>query len=129
MTISSQDTAGGASSAMGISPVNLRDSRFGLNTANWQGTGVINNLPPRMSEPSAANRMSIAQIQRSNQAKDQESQDDAKAAELALRELLDSFEAARYSCSVFSIRILLLTCHLTDVECRTKKFSASISAP
>lgn len=129
MTISSQDTAGGASSAMGISPVNLRDSRFGLNTANWQGTGVINNLPPRMSEPSTANRMSIAQIQRSNQAKDQESQDDAKAAELALRELLDSFEAARYSCSVFSIRILLLTCHLTDVECRTKKFSASISAP
>lgn len=129
MTISSQDTAGGASSAMGISPVNLRDSRFGLNTANWQGTGVINNLPPRMSEPSTANRMSIAQIQRSNQAKDQESQDDAKAAELALRELLDSFEAARYPCSVFSIRILLLTCHLTDVECRTKKFSASISAP
>ncbi|KAG9619327.1 hypothetical protein KCU64_g22275, partial [Aureobasidium melanogenum] len=94
MTISSQDTAGGASSAMGVSPVNLRDSRFGLNTANWQGTGVINNLPPRMSDVSS-NHMSPAQLQRSSQQKDQESLDNAKAAELALRELLDSLEAAR----------------------------------
>ena len=105
MTISSQDTAGGASSAMGVSPVNLRDSRFGLNTANWQSTGVINNLPPRAPEAaSSSGRMTLAHMQRSAQAKDQDSLDDAKAAELALRELLDSFEAAKYvDCSRCSV--------------------------
>lgn len=129
MTISSQDTAGGASSAMGVSPVNLRDSRFGLNTTNWQGTGVINNLPPRMSDPSSSNRMTVAQIQRSSQAKDQDSQDDAKAAELALREVLDSLEAARYNFRLFPFFISMLTRYLSDVGCHIKMSSASISAP
>ena len=129
MTISSQDTAGGASSAMGISPVNLRDSRFGLNTTSWQGTGVINNLPPRMSDSSSSNHMNPALVQRSSQAKDQESQDNAKAAELALRELLDSLEAARYSFCFFAFFSLHADLLPADAECRTKMSSTSTSVP
>jgi hypothetical protein len=127
MTISSQDTAGGASSAMGVSPVNLRDSRFGLNTANWQSTGVINNLPPRMSDVSS-NHMTPAQLQRSSQQKDQESFDNAKAAELALRELLDSLEAARYSFCFLPKFLSMLTLSV-DVESHTRMFSTSTFAP
>jgi hypothetical protein len=131
MTISSQDTAGGASSALGVSPVNLRDSRFGLNTASWQGTGVINNLPPRMSDASASTRMTPANaVQHSAHAKDQDSQDDAKAAELALRELLDSLEAARYlllPCPY--LLVSMLTRCPTDAESRTRISPKSRTKP
>lgn len=71
--------------------------------------------------------MSPAQLQRSSQQKDQESFDNAKAAELALRELLDSLEAARYSFCFFTF-FSMLTLSL-DAESHTRMCSTSIFAP
>lgn len=126
LTVGSQDTIGAAAAAAMIgretamtSPVNMReDSRhnFHLNMANWQATGVINNLPPRMSDGTATNNSkytprfapTIAQVQAMGLRKDggdkseqdmwtrmAEERDAGKAADLALRDVLGSLEAAR----------------------------------
>jgi hypothetical protein len=99
------------------SPVNYREGDFvqtSINTAAWQATGVINNLPPRgasrnnNSTPSGqAQRMhdmrqdgSGQKIQRPEHddgyvSKLQEDAEVGRAAELALREILSSLEAAK----------------------------------
>lgn len=98
-----------------VSPVNVRDDErvhTFINAANWQATGVINNLPPRV--PSRANNPTpTGQAQRIQEMrrdatgqrqerpeseswyKMQEAAETGRAAELALRELLGSLEAAR----------------------------------
>lgn len=127
LTIGSQDAAGGAAAAaaaaamMGrdmTSPVNMRDeNRWKLNAANWQATGVINNLPPRISDGTTPSTKytsryapSMAQLQGMPLRKDggenidqevwarlNEERDAGKAADLALRDVLGSLEAARYA--------------------------------
>lgn len=71
-----------------------------FNRMNWQSTGVINDLPPRQVDGSVSGLSSIAPGQ---QKVDEESirrlaeeREIGKAAELALREVLGSVEAARY---------------------------------
>ncbi|TKA27391.1 hypothetical protein B0A50_05003 [Salinomyces thailandicus] len=88
-----------------------------LNVLNWQATGVINNLPPRRLSDNAAenNTPRSAQVQRIQQMrrdstgkrvqrpdydstptlKLQEAAEVGRAAELALREVLGSLEAAK----------------------------------
>ncbi|KAF2173027.1 hypothetical protein M409DRAFT_49525 [Zasmidium cellare ATCC 36951] len=99
-----------------ISPVNADKIDSGqtlLNHANWQATGVINNLPPRA--PSRNDGPATGQAQRINEMrrdtggnkiqrpeyesegmwKLQEAAELGRAAEMALREVLGSLEAAQ----------------------------------
>ncbi|KAK5123630.1 hypothetical protein LTR85_002668 [Meristemomyces frigidus] len=103
------------------SPVNMREGDLvhtTLNAANWQATGVINNLPPRA--PSRApsrekagtptgqaqriqemrrnvngERVQRPDYDRESRWKLQEAAEVGRAAELALREVLGSLEAAK----------------------------------
>ncbi|KAK4549513.1 hypothetical protein LTR36_006510 [Oleoguttula mirabilis] len=103
------------------SPVNMREHdivHMSFNAANWQATGVINNLPPRAplrapSRDKAATSTGQAQriqemrrdangnkVQRpdhddESKWKLQEAAEVGRAAELALREVLGSLEAAK----------------------------------
>ncbi|MCJ1253521.1 hypothetical protein MMC24_001333 [Lignoscripta atroalba] len=75
-----------------------------LNTANWQATGVINDIPPtpRDEQPRyelrrdptrrISSKNELAQRQKA-----MEDRDRGRAAELALREVLDSVKAAKYA--------------------------------
>ena len=84
-----------------------------LNAPNWQATGVINNLPARarsrnedgatsgqaqrvqeMRRDAAGNRMQRPEYETENTWKLQEAAEVGRAAELALREVLGSLEAA-----------------------------------
>lgn len=73
-----------------------------LNKPNWQSTGVINNLPSTLDNPiysgrqSPSRRTSVKEeiIHKQNML---EERDRARAAELALREVLDSVQAAKYA--------------------------------
>lgn len=97
------------------SPLNMRENdivHMSFNAANWQATGVINNLPPRapsrtLSGDNAATPTGQAQriqkmrrdVQRppyedESKWKLQEAAEVGRAAELALREVLGSLEAA-----------------------------------
>ncbi|EMC99688.1 hypothetical protein BAUCODRAFT_153833 [Baudoinia panamericana UAMH 10762] len=99
------------------SPINIKDGetmQTSLNAPNWQATGVINNLPPRAPSrndtvpPSGqAERMQAMRrddtgkrVERPSFDEDailklQEDAEVGRTAELALRELLASLEAAR----------------------------------
>ncbi len=71
-----------------------------LNKPNWQSTGVINDLPsvidqaiyPRLSSPSRRTSVKEEIIHKQNML---EERDRARAAELALREVLDNVKAAK----------------------------------
>ncbi|KAM3415399.1 hypothetical protein BST61_g8925 [Cercospora zeina] len=94
------------------SPVNAKDvheSGTFFNKANWQATGVINNLPPRAPAQAPSGQAQRLQdmrrdiggtrIQRSDYEGDsmwrlQEAAEMGRAAEMALREVLGSLEAA-----------------------------------
>lgn len=96
------------------SPVGVRDSqnmreKMVLNKLNWQATGVINNLPPRMADvggAGAGNGVGHGHGQGGQMRREEKEADVAvrlieereigKAAEMALREILGSLEAARY---------------------------------
>lgn len=109
------DTSVAADSPV-VSPVNADKIDSGqtlLNHANWQATGVINNLPPRA--PSRNDGPATGQAQRINDMrrdtggnkiqrpewesegmwKLQEAAELGRAAEMALREVLGSLEAAQ----------------------------------
>ena len=71
-----------------------------LNKPNWQSTGVINNIPPTADHPiyvrkqSPSRRASVKEeiMHKQNIL---EERDRARAAELALLEVLDSVKAAK----------------------------------
>ncbi|KAK5113231.1 hypothetical protein LTR62_003567 [Meristemomyces frigidus] len=96
------------------SPVNMKENealRTSINTANWQATGVINNLPPRASSRDHAPTGQAQRIHEmrhdaaGNKTPRPESDNEnwqlhedaevGRAAELALREVLSSIEAAK----------------------------------
>jgi len=99
------------------SPVNARPGnsvRSRFNAPNWQATGVINNLPPRTSSridgapPSgqahriqemrrdkAGNKVQRPDHENDGMLKLQEAAEVGRTAELALREVLSSLEAAK----------------------------------
>lgn len=101
------------------SPVNIRHDdrmRTVFNRTNWQATGVINDIPTQsalpFTDPSAGQTLRSWQSQASvggrpgpipgemdARAKTAEEREIGKAAELALREVLGSLEAARYASS------------------------------
>lgn len=87
-----------------------------INAPSWQSTGVINNIPPRAPSRSNTDTPAVGQAQRvqdmrrdqssgqrikrpepepANQWKQQEQAETGRAAEMALRELLGSLQAAR----------------------------------
>lgn len=75
--------------------------KVSLNQANWQATGVINDLPPptRESPSSYHNRKDMmrrisVKANMSRKQDTQEERDQARAAELALQEVLGSVKAA-----------------------------------
>ena len=156
MTAGSQDNVPGRPTIMRdnsmASPVNARnDMRSGmvLNAMNWQATGVINNLPPRGAEEAAEGSRyglryepTVAQMQanglpreatRANNEQNrwmemQEERDSGKAADLALREVLGSLEAARYTlfqCCCFGD---MLTFNCSDPASCKPSFSTLIFA-
>ena len=73
------------------------------NTANWQATGVINDLPPTPREDQVAHfqrdttsrRVSVKEELTRRQAGAEE-RDRGRAAELALKEVLESVKVAKY---------------------------------
>lgn len=72
------------------------------NTANWQATGVINNLPPTPAEEQVAqfqrrtsSRRASIKEDLSRRQSSLEERDRGRAAELALKEVLESVKAAR----------------------------------
>lgn len=99
------------------SPVEFRECdgmHMSLNTANWQATGVINNLPPRapsrnntaaptsqahridaMRRDAAGARIERPEYDSEDTSKLREDAEVGRAAELALREVLGSLEAAK----------------------------------
>ncbi|KAK4994083.1 hypothetical protein LTR66_005807 [Elasticomyces elasticus] len=96
------------------SPVNVHDGervRTRLNAANWQATGVINNLPPRFADHADTNAAAVsdprhnssafrggrldAQRGQTDTAKMLEELEVGRAAVLALKEVLGSMDAAR----------------------------------
>ncbi|KAK5011296.1 hypothetical protein LTR28_004116 [Elasticomyces elasticus] len=96
------------------SPVNFHDGervRTRLNAANWQATGVINNLPPRFADDADTNAAAVsdprhnssafrggrsdAQRGQTDTAKMLEELEVGRAAVLALKEVLGSMDAAR----------------------------------
>lgn len=101
------------------SPVGAKEStgvRGFVNAPNWQTTGVINNIPPRAPSRGDADVGAIGQAQRlrdmrrdngsgqriqrpeietGNSWKQQEQSENGRAAEMALREVLGSLNAAR----------------------------------
>lgn len=99
-----------------VSPVNADKIDSGqtlLNHANWQATGVINNLPPRapsrndaqpsgqaqriheMRRDTAGNKVQRPEYGDEGMWKLQEAAELGRAAEMALREVLGSLEAAQ----------------------------------
>ncbi|WPG98583.1 Hypothetical protein R9X50_00137600 [Acrodontium crateriforme] len=100
----------------GGSPLSYRDNDsapVSLNKANWQATGVINNIPPRvpsrtndatptgqaqrindMRRDTTGNRVQRPEYESESMWKLQEAAEVGKAAELALREVLSSLDAA-----------------------------------
>ena len=80
-----------------------------LNEANWQVTGVINNLPPPSSAEVAPRYMKRRDSSRRMSLKNDlgsrhdalEERDRGRAAELALKEVLGSIRAAKYAFSSF----------------------------
>ena len=102
--------------------------KFFINKGTWESTGVMNNIPPPRNgdsrswdgEDRDANRraegrsrsVSKQMLAKSTFAQKQkmiEALDDAKAAELALRELLGSFRAAKYDALNTSHHVLTTT--------------------
>ena len=97
------------------SPVNLKEGEgMQFNTANWQATGVINNLPPRApsrnnAAPPTGQAQRIDAMRRDatgakyerpeydteDTTKLREDAEVGRAAELALREVMGSLEAAK----------------------------------
>ncbi|TKA60338.1 hypothetical protein B0A55_11762 [Friedmanniomyces simplex] len=100
------------------SPVHLKEGEnmhTSFNVANWQATGVINDLPPRaptrnnngatptgqaqrveaMRRDAAGSRIERPEYERESMSKLQEDAEVGRAAELALREVLGSLEAAQ----------------------------------
>ena len=73
-----------------------------LNRPNWQSTGVINDLPPVSREDDSQfgrrtpRRMSVKE-EISNKQNALEERDRARAAELALQEVLGTVKAAKYA--------------------------------
>lgn len=75
------------------------------NTANWQATGVINDLPPTPREDQVAQFQRRTISRRASVKEDLtrrqtglDERDRGQAAELALKEVLESLKAARYGC-------------------------------
>ena len=80
-----------------------------LNTVNWQGTGVINNIPTQDAERPSGYASSVPPLSRAESSVHRDRPDSehlalsaeesevGRAAQLALREVLDSIEAARYA--------------------------------
>jgi len=71
-----------------------------LNTTNWQGTGVINDIPtPAPDTHSGVATPSVYQhekrTERETSAQDSDEFELGRAAQYALREVLDSIEAAK----------------------------------
>ena len=73
------------------------------NTANWQATGVINNLPPTPREDQGAQfqrrtppRGASIKEELTRRQTGLEERDRGRAAELALKEVLESLKAAKY---------------------------------
>lgn len=63
--------------------------------ANWTATGVINNLPPRMASGRFPRLLPRPDLQHSRPASlDADENDNARATELALREVLDTLKQA-----------------------------------
>ena len=74
------------------------------NTANWQATGVINDLPPTPREDQGAHfqrrtpsRGASIKEELTRRQTGLEERDRGRAAELALKEILESVKAAKYA--------------------------------
>lgn len=82
----------------GVNSVSVPRAQPPLNRLNWQATGVINDLPPRTNgfaqarDASAHDSLRTTHEQRQREL---EERDNGHAAELALRELLQTLHAAR----------------------------------
>ena len=93
--------------------------KIGINTPNWTSTGVINDLPPSVEEGAenngkrrnSARRLSVkAELTRKHMAL--EERDRARAAELALRDVLGTLKAAKYRFLRFALRRVNSANHL-----------------
>ena len=93
----------------------------GINRANWTATGVINDLPPTPSQNGGIrydirreqprripNKVAILQRQKTVEERDQ-----ARAAQLALREVLDSLKAATQVTRYYVLFLVSLTFTVT----------------
>lgn len=106
-----------------------------FNKPNWHQTGVINDLPPLTREPSREGAQSPNKRRRTS-LKDEVSRTDGapeeiyrmRAAELALREVLDSVRTAKYVNFTISMGIKLLANSAFASVCEPipDRFSTSI---
>lgn len=92
LTGGSTDIVGGLTAKEGVQTM--------LNTPNWQGTGVINDIPSRAPEPqSSVATPSVHPHERAIEkdvvGHEAEELELGRAAQYALREVLDSIEAAK----------------------------------
>ncbi len=104
------DGDGDGNSSNVRSPVQRKESMGSLwpFTPGWQATGVMNDIPPHGSETTglgsarrslppqrAPSRQQVAKAQFDMRQKVQDAMDTARAAELALREMISSWRAAK----------------------------------
>lgn len=95
-----------------------------FNKPNWHQTGVINDLPPLTREPSREGAQSPNKRRRTSLKDEVPRRDGApeesyrmRAAELALREVLDSVRAAKYANFHVSMKLVLFTNSTFTIVC------------